>query len=150
MTGYLAVILIAEIHISIAVIVAQLLRAVLNTVALPVVILGLRRPCRNLIGQLGIQIFFKIFPIAALGAPAVHIDTVDAKRLILQPLELTGALNGGDDRNNRRNADDDTQHGQDRAHLVVQDGLERHADGLHPVHVPLPPSVGASEMMRPS
>ena len=145
--------LVAEIHISPAVvigIVGKLFRPVLDAIALPVIVLDLRRPGGNLVRQLGIQIFLEILPVLAASAVTEYIDTVDTHCFVLQALQLTRTLNGGHDCDDRGHADNDAQHGQDRADLIVQDGLERHAYGLEPVHSSSPPLPASSEMMRPS
>ena len=70
MIGHLAVILIAEIHIGVAGIIGQLLSAILHALVLPVDVLELRRPRRNLVGEFGIQIFFKLIPVLVSGRPS--------------------------------------------------------------------------------
>ena len=95
------------------------------------------------------KIFLEILPVLVFGAPGVNVDAVRAHGLVLQALQFCRALNGGDDGDNGRDADDDAEHGQQRADLVVEYGFESHANGLSPVHI-FTPSLVWSLTMRPS
>ena len=103
MTCHLAVMLVAEVHIGIAavaVVVIQPFGPVLDTAVLPVVILALRRPCGDFVGQIIRHIVLKLLPVAVFRTVSVNVDAVDAHRLILQALQLARALNRRHDSDN--------------------------------------------------
>ena len=139
-----------EIHLKIAAVRAvrvHFLAAVLHAAVLPVPVLRLRRPCGDLIER--IKVFLELLPVLVPRAPGVDVDAVRAHRLVLELLQLGRALDGRDDGDDGRDADNDAEHGQQRADLVVEYGFESHANGLSPVHI-LTPSLARSLTMRPS
>ena len=146
----LTVVFVDEIHLKIAAVRAvrvHFLAAVLHAAVLPVPVLRLRRPCGDLIER--IKVFLELLPVLVPRTPGVDVDAVRAHRLVLELLQLGRALDGRDDGDDGRDADDDAEHGQQRADLVVEYGFESHANGLSPVHI-LTPSLARSLTMRPS
>lgn len=64
----------------------------------------------------------------------LHGNAVGAHGLDLAQSLLIHAVDGGDDGHHRGNADDNTQHGQNRTTLIAQNGSESHFHGLSDIH----------------
>ena len=87
-----------------------------------------------------VQLLGHVFAGVAVGA---YLQLVGALALDVLHGLLVLPLEGGDHDDHRGHADDDAQHGQEGAHLLGDNGLDGHLEGLLQIHAKapsLPPS----------
>ena len=86
-----------------------------------------------------IHIFRAHVPGAALAAAVDHhLDQVGAQLLELGVHVILHAVAQAGDDDDRRHADDDAQHGQQRPHLAEQQGFDGQLEGLGEIHAGSP------------